>query len=112
MMPVETAFGFTGAAIFLLMIYYSKKSLDHFEEHRDVSMVRFFIDKRGGRAFQLLAGTALIYAIAMVVTGMEFYYGSYALLVSSRGLIIAVGLLLALFLREVYLVTKKNPEEN
>lgn len=111
MMPVETFFGFGGALIFLAMILYTRKALKHFESHRDVSMVKFLIDERGEKAFVFLAVTALVYSIAMVVTGLEFLLGSYSLLVGSRGLILGVGVMLAYFLRQVYLLTKKNPDE-
>lgn len=111
MMPVETAFGFIGAFFFLALIYYSRKSLQHFREHRDISLVKFQIDNRGERAFQILTGVCFAYAIAMVVTGMEFYYGSFTLLVASRGLILGVVVMLLYFMRELYKVTKKNPDE-
>lgn len=111
MMPVETVFGFGGAVLFLIMIYYMRKALNHFQDHEDVSMVKFFIDERGEKAFQLLAVTAFVYAIAMVVTGLEFIIESFVLLVSSRGLILGVAVMLTYFIREVYLVTKKNPDE-
>lgn len=111
MMPVETAFGFGGAILFLMMIYYMRLALKHFKDHEDVSMVKFFIDERGEKAFKLLAVTAFAYAIAMVVTGLEFLIEDFGLLVSSRGLILAVGVMLTYFIREVYLVTKKNPDE-
>lgn len=111
MMPVETAFGFVGALFFLVMIYFSRKSLNHFRDHRDVSLVKFFIDERGGKAFKFLAITAFVYAIAMMVTGMEFLYGSQILLVSSRGLILGVAVMLMYFIYEVSELTAKNPEE-
>jgi hypothetical protein len=111
MMPVETAFGFGGAILFLAMIYYMRKGLKHFQDHEDVSMVKFFIDERGEKAFKLLAVTAFVYAIAMVVTGLEFMMESLFLLVTSRGLILGVAVMLTYFIREIYLLTKKNPDE-
>ncbi|MFB6115396.1 MAG: hypothetical protein ABEK04_03810 [Candidatus Nanohalobium sp.] len=112
MMPIETAFGFIGALLFIGMIYYTRKSLKHFKEHKDVSLVKFFIDERGERAFEVLAGISLVYAISMVVTGMEFLYGSKPLLYASRGLILGVAAMMVYFTHEVYEVTKKNPEED
>lgn len=111
MMPVETVFGFGGALLFLLMIYYMRMALKHFKDHEDVSMVKFFIDQRGENAFKFLAATAFVYAVAMVVTGLEFIIDDFMLLVSSRALILGVAAMLTYFIREVYLVTKKNPEE-
>ena len=111
MMPVETAFGFIGALLFLAMIYYSRKSLNHFRDHRDVSLVNSFIDERGAKAFKFLAVTAFVYAIAMMVTGMEFLYGNKVLLVLSRGLILGVAGMLLYFIYEISKLTKKNPEE-
>ncbi len=112
MMPFEAAFGFIGAVLFIGMIYYVRKSLGHFKEHRDVSLVKFFIDNRGERAFELLSITALVYAVSMIVTGLEFYKGSTLLVVSSRGLILGVAAMLLYFFREIFILTKKNPEED
>lgn len=112
MMPVETFFGFGGALLFLMMILYVRKALKHFKSHRDVSMVKFLIDERGENAFVFLAVTAFFYSIAMVVTGLEFLLGSYPLLVGSRALILGVAVMLAYFLRQVYILTKKNPDED
>lgn len=111
MMPVETAFGFIGSLLFLAMIYYSWKSLNHFRDHRDVSLVKFFIDERGVKAFKFLAVTAFVYAIAMMVTGMEFLYGSRFLLISSRGLILGVATMLMYFIYQISKLTEKKPEE-
>jgi hypothetical protein len=111
MMPVETVFGFGGAALFAAMLYYTRDALRHFQEHKDVSMVKFFIDERGEKAFIFLSLTAFVYAFAMTVTGLEFLLGNYILLVGSRGLILGVAVMLMYFLREVSLVTQKNPDE-
>lgn len=111
MMPVETVFGFGGAVLFAAMLYYTKNALDHFQEHRDVSMVKFFIDERGEKAFIFLSITALVYAVAMTVTGLEFLLGNYILLVGSRGLILGVAVMLTYFLREICIVTRKKPGE-
>lgn len=111
MMTVETAFGFIGAFMFLAMIFYTRKALNHFKDHRDVSLVKFFIDERGEKAFILVSVTALVYAVAMMVTGLEFLIGNMVLLVSSRALILGVAGMLLYFLREIYLITKKNPDE-
>lgn len=110
-MSVEAAFGFIGALLFLGMIYYTGKALKHFQNHRDVSLVKFFIDERGENAFILISITALVYAVAMMVTGLEFLLDNMVLLVSSRLLILGVTGMLLYFLREVFLITKKNPDE-
>ncbi len=111
MMTVEMAFGFIGAFLFLAMIYYTRKALKHFKDHKDVSLVKFFIDERGEKAFIMLSITALVYAVAMMVTGLEFVIDNMVLLVSSRALILGVAGMLLYFLREMYLITKKNPDE-
>lgn len=111
MMTVEMAFGFIGAFLFLEMIYYTRKALKHFKDHKDVSLVKFFIDERGEKAFIMLSITALVYAVAMMVTGLEFVIDNMILLVSSRALILGVAGMLLYFLREMYLITKKNPDE-
>jgi hypothetical protein len=111
MMTVEMAFGFIGAFLFLAMIYYTRKALKHFKDHKDVSLVKFFIDERGEKAFIMLSITALVYAVAMMVTGLEFVIDNMILLVSSRALILGVAGMLLYFLREMYLITKKNPDE-
>lgn len=112
MMTVEMAFGFIGSLLFLAMIYYSRKSLNHFRDHRDVSLVKFFIDERGEKAFKFLTVTAFVYAIAMMVTGMEFLYGNRILLISSRGLILGVAGMLMYFIYEISKLTEKNPDED
>lgn len=111
MMTVEMAFGFIGAVLFLAMIYYTRKALKHFKDHKDVSLVKFFIDERGEKAFIMLSISALVYAVAMMVTGLEFLIDNMVLLVSSRALILGVAAMLLYFLREIYLITKKNPDE-
>ncbi|AOV95190.1 hypothetical protein AQV86_04705 [Nanohaloarchaea archaeon SG9] len=111
MMMVESVFGFVGAVMFLAMAYYTRKALTHFRDHRDVSLVKFFIDERGEKAFILLSVTALVYAVAMMVTGLEFILDNVVLLVASRALILGVAGMLLYFLREIFLITKKNPDE-
>lgn len=111
MMPVEAFFGFVGAILFVGMIYYTKMALNHFEDHRDISMVKFFIDDKGVESFRLLGATALLYAVAMFVTGLEFLIQSERILIISRGLILAVTGMMAYFLREIYLLTKKTAEK-
>jgi len=111
MMPVEAFFGFVGASVFVAMIYYTKMALNHFQDHRDVSLVKFFIDERGIKSFRLLGGTALLYAVSMFVTGLEFLMQNQKILLLSRGLILAVAVMLTYFLRDIYLLTKKSSKE-
>ncbi|MFB6180396.1 MAG: hypothetical protein ABEJ93_00820 [Candidatus Nanohalobium sp.] len=110
MIPVETFFGFGGALAFAVCLYYSRETMKHFREHREVSMTKFFIDKRGIKSFKLLSGSTLLYSVAMVATGLEFIYGSTPLLYASRGLLLVVCVLLVVFLREIFLLTQKGSE--
>lgn len=90
MMPVEAFFGFLGAAMFVAISFYLKKSLENIEEHQDLSLARFFIDEKGLRSFEVLVVGALIYSVAMLVTAVEFSTDSALMVYTSRGLILVV----------------------
>ena len=111
-MTVEAAFGFIGALLLLIVIYYAKKTLEHLKEHQDVSLANFFLKEKGEKAFIFLSITAFVYALAMMVTGLDFLIGNAILLISSRSLIIGVIGMLLYFQRELFVITKKNSEED
>ena len=110
MIPVETAFGLIGTVIFVAVVNYLRSSLDNMEEHQDLSLARFFIDDSGLKAFELLIVGAFIYAIAMLITAVEFSTGNKLMLLISRALIILVAGILVHVAAQVMKVTEPASE--
>lgn len=66
----QAVFGIIGMAMFVPIMFYSIRVLEHFLQSDDLSMREVFVESKGLNAFKVLFGTFLVYAVTLIVSGL------------------------------------------
>lgn len=65
----EVTYGLIGMLIFIPIMIFSLRILEHFLQSGDLSMQEVFVHNRGVIAFKVLAITFAVYAVTLIVAG-------------------------------------------
>ncbi len=102
--------GAAGIGLFSLTFYYNLMILNHFKEHEEFSLTKFFLDDRAPFAFELLSFSAVIYSFGMLYASLGIPYNEPVLGYLSKSTAVLLFTTLLYFLRHVARLTAKPGE--
>lgn len=71
---IRTLFGFIGATLFALNLYYCGRILRQLSVREEETLAKFFLKPKVAWAFKFLAVSAMIFAAGMFLAGMALLY--------------------------------------
>lgn len=106
----EIILGSAGIGLFAMTFYYNLLILNNFKEHEEFSLTKFFLDRRGPFAFQLVSFSAVIFSFGMLYAALGIPNEEPILGLMSKSTSLVLFITLLYFLRHVARITSKPGE--